>query len=67
MANGVEVATISGTQTLANKTLATPRVNSLLDTNGVMALNFVATASAANYWQFTSAAAGAIPVDCCRV
>lgn len=49
-ANGVEVATISGSQTLTNKTLTNPRINSIRDTtNGTMALAMGAAASAVNY------------------
>lgn len=62
-ANNVEVATISGTQTLTNKTLTTPvltgpRANVIADTNGNIAFNIVPAASAVNYIQVQNAATG---------
>ena len=47
--NGVEVATISGTQTLTNKTLTDPKINTVKDANGNNALAIVSTPSAVNY------------------
>lgn len=47
-----------GTQTLTNKTLTSPQVNQLLDTNGNVALTLVATASAVNYLEITNSATG---------
>ncbi|USN96731.1 MAG: hypothetical protein H6797_00830 [Candidatus Nomurabacteria bacterium] len=62
-ANGVEVATISGTQTLTNKTLTsptltTPRTASIMDTNGNWAFMINATTNAINYLQVINSATG---------
>lgn len=50
-ANGVDVLTTSGTQTVTNKTLTSPRINAVLDpTYGVNSMVFsAASASAVNY------------------
>jgi hypothetical protein len=64
-ANGVEVVTISGTQTLTNKTLTAPRfANSgfIADSNGNELLRFTVTASAVNDFNITNAATTGIPV-----
>lgn len=58
-ANGVDVATISATQTLTNKTLTTPKIGtSLLDSNGNTSIALTATASAVNYLTVTNGATG---------
>lgn len=57
-ANGVEVVTLTGTQTLTNKTLTTPRVSSVYDSNGNAIIGFNAVASAVNYVQISNRAAG---------
>ena len=57
-ANGVEIATISGTQTLTNKTLTGPRIGAINDASGQTAWAYTTTASVANYWQSASGAAG---------
>lgn len=57
-ANGVPVVTTTGAQTLANKELASPRINSIFDTSGALSASFPATASAVNYLQFNNATAG---------
>lgn len=43
------LVTLTGTQTLTNKTLTSPRVNQILDTNGATGLFINATANAVNY------------------
>lgn len=58
-ANGVEVVTLSGTQTLTNKTLTSPKIGtSILDTNGNTVFGITATASAVNYLQVVNGATG---------
>ena len=57
-ANGVEVATISGTQTLTNKTLTTPKMSYITDTNGNTSMLLTASASAVNFLQVVNSAAG---------
>jgi hypothetical protein len=49
------------TQTLTNKTFTSPRVNELLDTNGVALLTLLPTASAVNGWQFRNNVTGSAP------
>jgi hypothetical protein len=61
-ANGSEVVTLSGTQTLANKTLTAPKFGTLLDTNGNTAAWFVGTASAVNWLQMGNSATGSRPL-----
>lgn len=59
---GAEIVTTTGTQTLSNKTLTTPRVDTaILDTNGNEALRISATASAVNEVQVVNAAAAGTP------
>ena len=43
------VATLTGTQTLTNKTLTSPKVNELLDANGNEVLGLLSTTSATDY------------------
>jgi hypothetical protein len=43
------VATLTGTQTLTNKTLTSPKINEILDTNGNEVLGLLSTASATDY------------------
>ena len=62
MANGVEVATITGTETLTNKTLTSPRVNQILDTNGANSVFIGPTASAVNYFAMYNSATGNRPI-----
>jgi hypothetical protein len=61
-ADGVEVVTLSGTQTLTNKTLTTPRIGtSINDTNGNEIISLTATGSAVNQIGVTNAAAAGTP------
>ncbi len=57
-ANGVEIATISGTQTLTNKTLTTPKIDAIYDANGNISVSIASTASAVNFLQATNGATG---------
>jgi hypothetical protein len=43
------VATLTGTQTLTNKTITSPKVNEILDANGNEVLGLLSTASATDY------------------
>lgn len=53
------VATLTGTQTLTNKTLTSPRVGTgIFDSNGNKVLNIVPTASAVNELSISNAATG---------
>lgn len=56
------VTTLAASQTLTNKTLTSPRVNSILDTNGNTSLVLGATGSAVNYLQLSNAASGNNPI-----
>jgi hypothetical protein len=47
--SGVPVVTTTATQSLTNKTLTSPRVNQLLDTNGATGLVISPTSGAVNY------------------
>ncbi|MCA9334535.1 hypothetical protein KC953_00135, partial [Candidatus Saccharibacteria bacterium] len=60
-ANGVDVVTVSGTQTLTNKTLTAPKIDSIKDANGNTQLHFTNVASAANYLTIANSAAGSLP------
>jgi hypothetical protein len=42
-------ATLTGAETLTNKTLTSPKSNEILDTNGVKILSFLPTTSATDY------------------
>jgi hypothetical protein len=53
--------TLTGTQTLTNKTLTSPKINEILDTNGNEELKFTTTASAVNEITITNAATGTRP------
>lgn len=57
-ANGVEVVTISGTQTLSAKTLTSPKINQINDSNGNLNIAIGAVASAVNYFQVNNSATG---------
>jgi len=55
--------TLTGTQTLTNKTLTSPKIGTnILDTNGAELLNLTATGSAVNELTLANAAAGAAPI-----
>ena len=60
-ANGAEVATVSGTQTLTNKTLTSPRINSILDGNGATVFGLANVASAVNSLYVSNNASGGTP------
>lgn len=53
--------TLTGTETLTNKTLEQPRVDYLRDTSGAFMAQFQATASAVNYLHIRNAAASGGP------
>ena len=59
---GVDVVTTTGTQTLTNKTLTSPKFGTLLDTNGNTAAWFGGTASAVNFMQMGNSATGIRPL-----
>ena len=55
--------TLTGTQTLTNKTLTSPKIGTnILDTNGNELLNLTATGSAVNELTLANAASGAGPI-----
>lgn len=59
MVGGVPVVTTSGTQTLTNKTLTSPKIDtSLLDTNGNALVSFTPTASAVVYLNIKNQSGG---------
>lgn len=53
-----DVVGTTATQTLTNKTLSSPRVDTLLDTNGARALLLTNTASAVNYFEMLNTGTG---------
>jgi len=55
------LVTLSGTQTLTDKTLTNPRINSIKDTSGSTILDYVTTPSAANQFYITNQSAGNYP------
>lgn len=52
------LVSVDGAQTLTNKTLTNPRVNTIYDTNGNKSLQLNATASAVNYLYVVNGATG---------
>ena len=64
-ANGVDVVTTTGAQTLTNKTLTAPRIANggyIADANGNAQIAFTTTASAVNHITLTNSATGSSPV-----
>ena len=60
---GMGDVTTTGTQTLTNKTLTSPKIGtSILDTNGLQLALLTATGSAVNEFTIANAAAGAGPI-----
>lgn len=55
------LATLAGTETLSAKTLTSPKINEILDSNGNEELKFTATASAVNEFTMRNAATGNKP------
>jgi hypothetical protein len=58
---GVAQVNVSSQQTLTNKTLTSPKVNAVLDTNGNSILTLNAQSSSVNYVTFQNAATGSYP------
>ena len=54
--------TLTGTETLTNKTLTSPKINEILDTNGNEEIKFTATGSAVNEITLANAATGNSPI-----
>ena len=59
---GVDIPTVSSTDTLTSKTLTSPKVNEILDTNGNRSVVVQTTTSAVNYAAIKNAAAGGDPI-----
>ncbi len=60
--SGASLVTLAGTQTLTNKTLTSPRVDtSILDANGNALFSISANGSAVNYFQVVNRATGGSP------
>lgn len=60
--NGDVIATLTGAQTLTNKTLTSPKIGTaILDTGGNSLFNLTATGSAVNYMTVANAAAAGSP------
>jgi hypothetical protein len=55
------IATLAGTETFTNKTLTSPKINQILDSNGNEEIIFTATASAVNELTIANAASGGAP------
>lgn len=55
------IATLAGAETLTNKTLTSPKINEILDSNGNEELKFTTTASAVNELTVGNAATGNKP------
>lgn len=49
--NGVPIVTTTGVQTLTAKTLTSPKINTILESNGNIAFEFIPVASAINWLQ----------------
>lgn len=58
---GTDYVTPTGTETLTNKTITSPIVNQILDTNGNTSLAFNVGTSTANYFRINASIAGAAP------
>ena len=58
LSDTASIVTTAGTQTLTNKTLTTPKADFITDTNGGKEIEFVATASSANWVKLTNTIQG---------